>query len=328
MKKFYNKVPLDLQEKVNNFGTDEVIVAGVLEFRGGDFENNPVCQRFGIRMNDGLITTDERLLPEAARGRYSKKNVTASKITHRQLPKIWITYYAGERPVFGDWSRGSFDLYISKQVFQKTIVPPKEYEILVEYLESREIDNELRYIFKFSMEEPLDRSDPDFSDNLLLQLNLLHENVGTFDVFELDADNDDFIRNVALNWDIFPPGNRDEDIERIIRGLRNPNQNVVARIRDRYDYLMSLGPIDCIQGLNGLRRYFGMRYADDLVVFENMYSGNAIYILFGNWVELSRMSRSEILNRPPDEYVRIEHRGQWQRTLRDVLDNRLGRNAA
>ncbi len=50
-----------------------------------------------------------------------------------------------------------------------------------------------------------------------------------------------------------------------------------------------------IAGTNGFLRYFGAKYSDNLVVFENLNYGNAIYIMYDDWKELSKRSRVDLL---------------------------------
>ena len=47
-------------------------------------------------------------------------------------------------------------------------------------------------------------------------------------------------------------------------------------------------PIEYLKGLGGNDHYIGAKYADDLVVFENMRHGNALYVLYGDWATLSQ----------------------------------------
>lgn len=72
------------------------------------------------------------------------------------------------------------------------------------------------------------------------------------------------------------------------------------------------------------RRYFGAQFSDNLVVFENIEYGNAIYILFDNWAEISQMSRIDILQRKEKDFIRLPHRKNWERVLKHNLDKLLG----
>ena len=86
------------------------------------------------------------------------------------------------------------------------------------------------------------------------------------------------------------------------------------------EFLQSLNPQDIIVGTSGMSRYIGAKFSDNLVVFENSNYGNAIYILFEDWRELSQLSRLQILVRPSDQYYRVRHSGNWQEKVKAVVN--------
>ena len=87
---------------------------------------------------------------------------------------------------------------------------------------------------------------------------------------------------LTLNWEIFPPGTVDEVVERVIRGAGRASREQEALIRERVALFRSLKPKRYIQGRGGMNRYIGALFANDLVVFENVRYGNALYVLTKN----------------------------------------------
>lgn len=73
------------------------------------------------------------------------------------------------------------------------------------------------------------------------------------------------------------------------------------------------------------RRYFGAQFSDNLVVFENIEYGNAIYIPFDNWAEISQMSRIDILQRKEKDFIRLPHRKNWERVLKHNIQKLLNK---
>jgi hypothetical protein len=59
------------------------------------------------------------------------------------------------------------------------------------------------------------------------------------------------------------------------------------------------------------------------VAFENPREGNAIYIVFGKWEEISKFSKSELLESKNDgrSFVRVIHIGDWKSRLKEKLRN-------
>ena len=62
-------------------------------------------------------------------------------------------------------------------------------------------------------------------------------------------------------------------------------------------------------------------FADDLVVFENIDYGNAIYVMYEDWQELSQKSRVE-LRASQDNFTRIQHTKHWKYRLRAEIKKR------
>ena len=66
--------------------------------------------------------------------------------------------------------------------------------------------------------------------------------------------------------------------------------------------------------------YFGAKFGDNIVAFKSIDYGNAIYILFDNWQEISKMSRIDILKRHEHDFVRIIHKKGWEKTLKRQIE--------
>lgn len=258
-------------------------------------------------------------MADATTGKYSKINAQGRTVTRKDLPKRRKTFDLGERPYFGDWSKGSFTLYAAREVYQKQFLGPNDKTVSVALLSESSNSTGRTFNVKVSVDEILDKASPTFKDDLLFNLNLLQELVHRHDVFSADATAADYLRTLTLDWEIFPPGERDADIQRIIGRYRNTTPEEVNQVRQRYDLLMSTNPEQILIGLSGIRRYFGAWYSDNLVAFENLDYGNAIYVLYENWPALSQLTRGELLNRLEQDFDRIEHRAGWDTKFRDLI---------
>ena len=317
MKKNFRKIPDFILEKIDSFKNDNFVIASALKIEKSDV-NNVKYRHLGLSIEDDTILFNEQFVPLLTTGTYSKRNIEGYKIVHRDQEKITKTFYMGERPVFGDWSRGSFSLFVSRRVYPYDEITPKEWTISTELLSENEND----FTLKVGVDLVIDRSYHDFEQELFFAINLLQENIYSVDVFPATNTREDYLNTLTLSWEIFPPGERDDDLERIIRSVRNITEEEVERVRRNYDYLINLEPIEIITGVSGMRRYFGAKYAENLVVFENLNYGNAVYVLFENWEELSRLSRTEIQQRPSSEYIRIKHTKNWQTKLERIIISR------
>jgi len=66
-------------------------------------------------------------------------------------------------------------------------------------------------------------------------------------------------------------------------------------------------------------RYFGAKFGDDLVAFENVRYGNAIYVMSESWPELSKRSRIDLLGAGLDDVRRIVHKKGWDDQLSTLV---------
>ncbi|MCD8445637.1 hypothetical protein [Tenacibaculum finnmarkense] len=314
MKKNFRVTPEFIRNRINAIDSDNIIIATIIKVDKNQIEDLRF-RNLNLQLNNNQISFNNQYIPENNIGSFSRKNIDGYKIVHKDQDKIRKSFYLGERPYYGDWSKGSFSLYATRKVYPSDNIPPRELSITTELLEETQND----FKIKVSVDIVLNRNDDNFDEELFFTINLLQENIHSVNVFSSLTTREEYLRTLSLTWDIFPPGERNEDLERIMRGSRNLTPERIEQIQNKYDYLINLNPVEIISGLSGMRKYFGAKFSENLVVFENLSYGNAIYVLFENWVELSQMSRTEIQTRPDNEYIRIKHTANWEQNLEKVI---------
>jgi len=224
-------------------------------------------------------------------------------------------------PDWGDWGNGSHDVSRDRDVYQRDFDPPKDLDISIALLTTEPGDDPV-FVFRFRVEEILNKRGADLKKDLFDNLNLLQENTGGADVFPADANLTEYLKTISVYWEILPPGERTETLARILSKFRAPSQELREKLLDRYMFLEKLEPVAYISGTSGFHRYFGAQFADNFVVFENLEYGNAIYVMFDDWEELSKLSRMELLkNRRGAGFVRIVHRTEWKKLLTQLIKN-------
>jgi hypothetical protein len=69
----------------------------------------------------------------------------------------------------------------------------------------------------------------------------------------------------------------------------------------------------------------GALVKDDVVVFEHLTPGNGIYMLFDDWAEQSKRTKTDLLTYGEEgkDYIRITHTGDWQLRVRNELASRI-----
>lgn len=324
-KKNYRKVPYNLLKKIEGFTNKNIIAACVRKIPASDLLAGKFSHA-GLTIENGQLRCGGHFIPPKSRGRFSKYNFEGRTIIRKDVPKIWRTWYV---PNFGDWMKGSHG--VTKLVYRRDFVPPRELELTVEILQSEGNSAEPFYLIRFGVAEVLNSESADFEERLLENVNLLQENVGAADVFPSDASRAQFLASVHVHWELLPVGEGDALVRRLLAGVRKDRDQLARKIDERRRFLETLGPTRWIEGSSGFRRYFGAQFRDDLVVFENIEFGNAVYVMFGDWRVLSALSRLELLA-SEHSFERVVHRSGWRVRLAQIIMNRLegpeGRAAA
>lgn len=315
-KQNFRTVPEFIREKLKNIHSDNVVVAcskklAIQSVAGGDWAH------VGLSVACGKLAFKKEVLPIPERGRYSRRNLHGHVVVQKNLPKVSKSY-TFEVPNFGDWLKGSHEITITRDVYRREFHAPRELTIRLEILN----EEDQTVTVKFSVNEMLNPRSSDFDLQLLSQINLLQENVGAIGVFATSASTAEFLHTVHVDWELMPEGSRDAVTQRLLSGARGDVAILREKVEARRQLLESLGPVGWIVGNSGLRRYFGAKFRDDLVVFENIDYGNAVYVLFEDWDSLSKLSRIELMGRTED-VVRIVHKHGWELKLKKLLQDHL-----
>lgn len=321
-KKNLRAVPPNIIARINSFESDQIKVACVIAIREDDIRNG-LYEHIGIHWDQDKPVFPDFKVPLKATGYHSRWNREGREIIYKDRPKEEKSWSV-DAPNYGDPHKGYHSVDFSREVYPREFVPPKLLRIIVECGYRNEIEH--TYPFVFTVDEVLDRRTPSFMEALLFNLNLLQENIGNHDVQKADTTLEQYLDTLYVTWEILPPGEKEETFQRILSGIRSDNPQLREQIKDRYDFLMRLEPRNFIRGMNEFRRYFGAQFADDLVVFENLEYGNAVYVMFDDWETLSKKSRIELMRGREGNFVRILHTTTWKRRLWKVIhDEKLKR---
>lgn len=307
------KVPNGIKNKVESFGNRQFIVAAVKKIPQSDVEHG-LYEHLGISLDeDGIVIPDPQS-PPATIGRWSRINLEGKEVVRKDLPKYWKTF-SYQAPSWRGYS--THTVYQDREVYPRDYIRAKTLDIEITLLEEIQENSQQYYILRFLVVEPLSSNQQDVEAELLYNLNMLQENTGCSDVFLLEAPAAEYLATVHINWEILPPGERDENIRRIMSGTKTGHSE--REVRQRYMALENLNPAQIVKGSSGFSRYFGAVFEDDLVAFENLKYGNALYLMYQDWRELSQRSRLELLAGDRDGFERIIHNTGWERKLRQLV---------
>jgi len=309
MKKNIRVIPKNIQSKLRRLG-DTVVAGTYISFTENQLKNG-ILENLGIYIDNGVIAYEASVIPEPLQGKYSLKNVLGEEVIRKDLPKE--THYTEiESPNWGDSSNGTHTVRLPHEKYPRDIIPPKLIAIEINHKQS----SDSHFIFNFRAKRVLTKNSNNFYDELLFDLNLLQENLGKCGIENADKPISTYADTLIVSWDIFPPGTKEETLARIFRG-KNINNHKKTVAENRYDFFMSLDPKKIITGNSTFSNYIGAMLEEDLVVFENIEYGNAIYILYDDWDYVSKLSRIDLLSgRAGNNFDRIVHSGNWKDEVR------------
>ena len=204
--------------------------------------------------------------------------------------------------------------------YPKEQIAPTFYPIKIDCVDIK--TQQQQYVIAFEIGHVLNKNDRSFNDELLYCLNILQENIGVCDVEKAGTKLSDYLKTLRVSWEILPPERTGEALKLIFKG-RKPSQKQIEDTKERLQFFNSLKPQKIIVGSSGFSRYFGARINDNLVVFDNMDYGNAVYIMFKKWKELSKKSRIELLSgRFGNNFERVIHTRGWKKKVREIIKTR------
>lgn len=316
----YRAIPPSMRAALSAIDSNLIAIAVSKKVDCADIERG-LYAHVGLVMQEGRIVGLGPTLPPADAGKWSERNAFGWDRKRTDWPMVQKTY-TFEAPNFGDGSRNGYTMHSrTRDVYQHQIFEPQGMLIEPMLLDDR---GGSQVVIKFELSPILERGAPEFELMLLWSINVLQENTGAAGVFPSDTTDADYIRTIALDWQIFPPGTADEVIARLIETVRPTNApDFDKHVRDRVRLFEGFEPRSYIRGQGGFGSYFGAQFADDLVVFENLKYGNAVYLLYDNWDEVSRRSRLDLLRDRDAHFDRVLHTDGWEDRLTALLHDKL-----
>lgn len=271
----------------------------------------------GLTNETLLVGQSWEVVPHASIGTTSKRNSEGWTVTRKDLPKF-RKYFYRDIPIYGDASRNGWTTAaIPREVYETDSYPPYLFQIEISIQEDL---GDGRFGVVFSIDEVFSKESVSFKEDLLFAVNLLQENTGVSGV--VPAANPDFVFTSQLQWDVFPPG-QIADLALLVQQSGRRTAPDLEVITERLELFEQFQPLEYLKGLGGNDHYIGAKYAEDLVVFENMRHGNALYVLYSDWSTLSKRSRSEILRMPSSRFDRIIHTEGWANRFAVLMQHEL-----
>jgi hypothetical protein len=322
MKKNLRKIPNDINEKIKSIKGDEIVVGCAVKFKIDTIASGKL-KHLGIEITPEGLRIPKSLIPSEDQGKFSSYNINGIEIVRKDLPKE-THYNSIESPNWGDSYNGTHTVNLPYKKYPREFHSPRELEIIMDCKDIR--PNLPNYVIAFRINEVISKKSSEFQDILFEDLNLLQENIGSCGIEPADVPLAEYVKSLQVSWEILPPGTIEETVARIFHGRISTTQekNIAA---ERYEFFKSFNPKSLIFGNSGFRRYFGALLEENLVLFENIQYGNAIYILFNDWEDLSKRSRIDLIaGKFGDNFERIVHNSGWKGVVRKIVEYKRKEN--
>lgn len=260
------------------------------------------------------LRTGEKVLPSIL-GRVSCRNAEGSIIKHRNEPME--TCYRQQEWRYKQW-HGRERREVTEIVdvpykrYRRTFVPPPAVELCIVELPdgSKAIATDRAVV--------LDRQNP---KKVLHCINLMLELFGLCDVLDKNLVPTGAIPTISLNWHVLPPGEMpwstlEPHLRRVLNAQKKGARPVVEH---RLKEINAYKPDFVAVGHGGFTGYVVFGFPElDLYVLECARYGNATYVFEGNWKELSKLTKAEILSEERQK-ERFIHQKNWEGRIRALF---------
>ena len=307
--KNFNSLPRHIKSRLESFRQNLVEVCCVEKI---NTENVGNYEFLGIKIIDNDIHFDSNVYaPNINNGRFSRYNVKGRVIVHKDLSKV-VKFMPYELQDWGgNWHFGTYP----KKVYQREYWEPRFLNLELALV--KQVGNDFWVKISIGV---LDKTEEGFEEELLYRCNILQENIGNCDLFQAECSEEDYIKTAFVDWEIFPPGELSN--ERIYQSIPNNSQKLTEEeFSERMDTIKEANPIEFIQGKGQFKSYFGAKFNNGKVVFENIYWGNALYVAHNNWEEISKQPRSELIKISTNNsnFTRIVHNKHWKENFKKAI---------
>lgn len=311
-KKSVRKVPAEILSAIDHLPGETYLVYGVRRMSKTDLQAGELSD-LGVSCSDaGVVACHESVLLGASLGPWARRNQTGWERVRKDLPKVTKTYSV-EVPNFGDWDKGSHSISWTREVYQREVLPPAGFTLRVAFLNdtANDVDVLVEVDFEFNRHEHGGLL-------LLLAVNLVQLAIGRVAVRTPEVAPTPALRVMTVDWELLPVGHLVETIPQIAERLGVHSVPEQTILHDRLTFLESQGPSHLIAGASGFARYVGALFNENLVAFENIRYGNALYVMFDDWATSSQMSRIDLLSSDRN-FVRIIHHAHWKERAARVI---------
>lgn len=297
-----------IERELERIRSDRIIVAAVVTVTNLDAAS---LQALGLRQKGDTLVVAEPSPPTRDLGLYARRNLDGWQERRTELPK--------EDREISHWApswHGSGTHLVSRTIKAYPVETHPAQLLTVSATILQDLAGGA--LVRVRVDQPLDRTSPEFSESLRFNLSLLREVCGRAQVFDADMTDDEYARIQRVDWELLPPGSLERMIDRVkVKSAADPVRAKVAE--ERLRALDRLKPDGFIHGTGKFSSYFGAKFGEQFVALENLEYGNALFLFETEWERLSQLSRTELVKRRHGGVHRVPHIPGWQSIVRKLI---------
>lgn len=309
----YRKLPQIFITKLSSLETEQYIVSAVKHL---DTEEEVLNLKIFQQLEDSYVIGEEvTVLPAWFAKSWVRWNQEGRLVTRKDLPKVpKILYWEAKN--FG--REDTHEVRVTREVWQKEILHGRSLEITAK---ATAVDGG-GFRVMVDVNFPFDKSTSFESPDLLMATSLIQEAVASTPFPRPSKlSRAEWEESFQISWEFFSVTEFDTPhaiFEKFAhsRGISSTERKLM---QDRVDMIQETAPSQIIFGTSGRTQYIGYKYKEDLVALENFFYGNALYVLYQNWSELSKKTRATLMNNHVGEVDRIVHSGKWKDRFTRIL---------
>lgn len=251
----------------------------------------------------------EQLLPPII-GPISRVNAIGKEIILDDLPKL--TFYVSQDRDFKDWhgNNHSRTIDIPYKKFQREYIDAYSVELIIRK------NNQNNKILTHSTQ--IKKSDKELVKHII---NLFLELFGSCEIVGTDYLSKVKTKIKKVNWHILPQG--EMPWERLKHNLNEMLDTVKVEHKEdalnRFEFINKFAPNFVARGNGGFNDYVVFAFEDkNLFVMENAFAGNATYVFKDDWINISQLTKAQILKENLQE-DRLIHKKNWKRLITEKL---------
>lgn len=258
---------------------------------------------------DSSPSIGDYLIPGVV-GKFTTLNVNGKEKIRKDLPLIpeSIMFYGASRDWHGGIHHSIRTRTIKKYPREHIIAPSETFEIV-------NIDDKL-----FLSSAILDLNDKDEARNIHVT-NLMLECFSEFEIYDIEKQEIVGPRLKNLQWDILPSGEFPWSKAQAIISQRTAHLESSDKkvIEYRMKLLSQKEPDFLAMGRAGFSGYFVYGFTTrDVYILESMQLNNATYVFNSEWENISKLTKSQIINSDLP-HQRIIHNRKWKSSISHAI---------